>query len=82
MKMIVIFFNLQVLPPLYAYIRFKFLRNYADAGKELSEPCNSIGLILCHSHMYSLATQNFREASSNRCTGDRQRNDQSDRQVT
>jgi len=48
MKMIVIFFNLQILPPLYAYIQFKFLRNYTDARKELPRPCNILWLILCH----------------------------------
>jgi hypothetical protein len=33
--MTVIFFNLQILSPLFAYIRLKFLRNYTDAGKEI-----------------------------------------------
>ena len=48
MKMIVIVFNLQILPLLYGYIRFRFLRNYTDAGKELPKSCNSICLILFH----------------------------------
>lgn len=49
MKMIVIVFNLQILPLLYAYIRFKFLRNYT-LGK------NPLNLVTAYDSYYATNT--------------------------